>query len=168
METSGCFLCHRPATLTCPSSDLKFCGPEHQVLCFLLLLLSFFICLSSDLKFCRSEHQILCMLTSLQCMCDILGFVRSVAHQRGPNLSLSKCQIVTLGGEDPLRLILKGKGLRLTWYFSDLFVVQSGGKCIDIIISATLTSLSSSPPTLRRRVCVSSSTASICLPPRPE
>ena len=41
METSVCFLCHRPATLTCPSSDLKFCGPEHQVLCLLLLLLSF-------------------------------------------------------------------------------------------------------------------------------
>ena len=41
METSGCFLCHRPATLTCPSDDLKFCGPEHQVLCLLLLLLSF-------------------------------------------------------------------------------------------------------------------------------
>ena len=97
-----------------------------------------FVCLSSDLKFCRSEHQILCMLTSLQCMCDVLGFVRSVAHQRGPNLSLSKCQIVTLGGEDPLRLILKGKGLRLTWYLSNLFVVQSGRKCINIIITAIL------------------------------
>ena len=75
-------------------------------------------------------------------MCDIFGFVCSVAqpclHQLGPNLSLSKCQIVTLGGEDPLRLILKGKGLRLTCYLSNLFVVQSGGKCIDIVITAII------------------------------
>ena len=30
-EAAGCFLCHRPSTLTCPSSHLTFCGPDHQV-----------------------------------------------------------------------------------------------------------------------------------------
>ena len=69
METSGCFLCHRPATLTCPSSDLKFCGPEHQVSCFFAIIAFFSICLSSDLKFCGPEHQELCLMLLLLSFC---------------------------------------------------------------------------------------------------
>ena len=69
METSGCFLCHRPATLTCSSSDLKFCGPEHQVLCFFAIIAFFSICLSYDLKFCGPERQELCLMLLLLSFC---------------------------------------------------------------------------------------------------
>ena len=137
METSGCFLCHRPAILTCPSSDLKFCGPEHQELCLMLLLLSFclFVFWPQVLQI-RTSDIVYVDLFAMHVwnfrVCSLCGpLTRS-------ELSLSKCQIVTLGGEDPLRLILKGKGLRLTWYLSNLFVVQSGRKCIDIIITAII------------------------------